>query len=328
MAVARAELFDVSTPIETEKVPGKIVYLLPGQGGQKIGMGNALYNNSEAARRVFDYLELIKPGLLTLMSDGTKEKLDDTANAQPAIVGVSLATYFAFLEVNPLLHQTKQPLAFLGHSAGQVSAMAAAGVVDLETALRIAVERGRLMKEVGEKDENRGGMLALLGATPKLARLLCSTTSKRLGQEGIWIANDNTDGQLVLSGKEEHIANAMAHAQELGIKKTIQLAVSIAAHCPLMKEMQLRFTDYLSRIPFRKPSFPIICNTTAEATLDPDAMKADLINASTSGVRFREALETARRIGATSFVEIGEGPLSGFAQRAMQDSRQFQISAG
>ena len=205
MAV-KAELIPVSAKIEAE-VPSNIVFLFPGQGVQKVGMGKALYENSKIARRILNQLEHVKPGLLDIMLDEPREEsinvLDDTAYAQPAIVAVSLATYFAFFETNPSFME-KRPFAFLGHSTSQVSAMGAARVVDIEIALRIAAERGRLMKEVGERKKNKGGMLALLGATLEQAELLClrANASEVLGgEEGIWIANDNTIGQIVLSGR-------------------------------------------------------------------------------------------------------------------------------
>jgi len=329
MAV-KAELIPVSVKIEEEKVPGEIIYLFPGQGVQEVGMGKALYENSEIARTILNQL---KPELLDAMFNGPRgdqpiDVLDDTANAQPAIVAVSLATYFAFFETNPSFME-RRPFAFLGHSTGQVSAMGAARIVDIEIALRIAAERGRLMKEVGERGKNQGGMLALLGTTLEQAELLClrANTSEVLGgKEGIWIANDNTIGQIVLSGRERHIGYAEDHAKEAGIIKVKRLPVFIAAHCPLMKEAQDRFAKYLDRIEFRRPTSAIILNTRAAATLDPGEIKTDLINGLTQGVRYRKALEEAQRNGATSFIEIGKGPLSGFVQKAIPDSMQFQIT--
>ena len=330
MAV-KAELLGVSAKIEAE-VPGNIVFLFPGQGVQKVGMGKALYENSKIARRILNQLEHVKPGLLDIMLDEPREEsiniLDDTAYAQPAIVAVSLATYFAFFETNPSFME-KRPFAFLGHSTSQVSAMGAARVVDIEIALRIAAERGRLMKEVGERKKNKGGMLALLGATLEQAELLClrANTSEVLGgEEGIWVANDNTLDQIVLSGRENHIVYAMDHAEKVGIKKAKRLRVFIAAHCPLMEEARGMFAQYLAHIRFKRPTSLIILNTTAKATLNPDEIRADLVNGLTQGVKFREALQEAQRRGVKSFVEIGEGPLSGFAQKAVQDSKQVQIT--
>ncbi len=323
----RAELINVSGKIEEEKVPGKFIYLFPGQGVQKVGMGKTLYDSSEIARRIFDQL---KSKLLDIMLDGSfKDEpvnvFDDTAIAQPAIVAVSLATYFEFLKTNPSFR--RRPIAFLGHSTGQMSALAAAGVVDRETALHMAAERGRLMKEIGERRENKGGMLVLFGATLEKAKLLCAKTSEAFGEEGIWVANDNTLDQIVLSGRESHIVYVQDQAKKAGIKKAVRLRVSIAAHCPLMKEAQDIFAQYLDPIKFERPTSPIILNTRAKTTSDPDEIRADLVNGLTHGVRFREALQEAQRIGVTSFVEIGKGPLSSFAQRVIPDSKQFQIAA-
>lgn len=325
---ARAEMIPVSAKIEKEQIPGKFIYLFPGQGVQRVGMGKTLYESSKIARGILDQLN---PELLNIMlgdsfKDEPADVFDDTAIAQPAIVAVSLATYFAFLDANPSFKE-KQPVAFLGHSTGQMSAMGAAGVIDTETALHIAAERGRLMKEAGEKEENKGSMLALLGATLEKAELLCTNTLEALEEEGIWVANDNTVGQIVLSGRESHITYAMGHAEETGIRKAIRLPVYIAAHCPLMKEAQDKFAKYLANIKFEIPAFPIILNTRAVATFDPDEIREDLISGLTRGVRFREALQEAQRKGVTSFVEIGEGPLLGFAQKAIQDSMQFQVTA-
>ena len=288
-------------------------------------MGKTLYDNSEIARGIFDQLN---PELLGIMLDDSSEDdsadvFDDTAIAQPAIVAVSLATYFEFRKVNPLW----QPLAFLPHSTGQISALAASGIVDTKTALLMATERGRLMQEVGQKEENKGGMLALLGATLEQAVALCANASREFGKEGIWIANDNTIGQIVLSGRENHIVYVHDHAKKAGIKKAIRLHVSIPSHCPLMKEAQDKFAEYLADIKFERPTSPIILNTKVLATSDPDEIKADLVEGITHGVKFKEGLEEAQRIGATSFVEIGNGPLSDFAKRVMPNSKQIQIAA-
>ena len=181
----------------------------------------------------------------------------------------------------------------------------------------MAVERGRLMQEIGQKKENKGGMVALLGGTLEQAESLCASASETLG-EGIWVSNDNTVDQIVLSGRESHVAFAAAHAKEVGIKKAVRLPVSIAAHCPLMQEAQDLFAQYLKNIKFEKPTSPIILNTSAAATLDPEEIREDLIRGLTTGVKFREALQEAQIIGVKSFVEIGKGPLSGFAEKAIQ----------
>lgn len=318
---ARAELIHVSARIEEEQIPGKITYLFPGQGVQKVGMGKTLYENYEIARGIFDQL---KPELLDILlgdssEDESVDVFDDTAVAQPVIVAVSLAIYFEFLKKNP----SWRPLAFLGHSTGQISALAASGVIDKKTALNMATERGRLMQEIGQKEENKGGMLALK-ATLEKAELLCAKTSEALG-EGIWVANDNTVDQVVLSGRENHIIYAATHAEEAGIKKKKRIPVSIAGHCPLMQEAQDRFTIYLADIEFARPASPIILNTKVMATSDTDEIKKDLVEGITHGVKFREALEEAQRIGVTSFAEIGEGPLSDFVRRAIPDLKRIQI---
>jgi len=321
---ARAELVSVSGRVEEEKAPGQIIYLFPGQGVQKVGMGKTLYESSEIAREILNQL---KPELLNTMFNGPCADqlinvLDDTSNAQPAIVAVSLAIYFEFRKINPLW----QPFAYLPHSTGQISALGASGVINIKTALEMATVRGRLMQEIGQKEKNKGGMLALLGATLKQAETLCANASQEFGEEGLWVANDNTIGQAVLSGRESYIAYAAIHAGEAGIKKAVRLPVSIAAHCPLMQEAQDLFAQYLENIKFERPDSPIILNTRPVATSDPDEVKTDLINGLTTGVGFREALLKAYISGVTSFVEIGAGPLSRLVQKAIPDSRRFQIS--
>ncbi len=330
MAV-RAELIGVSAPIEEERVPGQTIYLFPGQGVQKIGMGKTLYKNSEIAREILDQLKLVKPELLETMFNGPHgdqpiNVLDDTANAQPAIVAVSIAAYFTLPEANPSFKEGR-PFGYLGHSTGQISAIGSAGVVGIKTALHMAAERGRLMKEVGERIDNKGGMLVLFEATLEKAELLCANTSEALREKGIWVANYNADDQIVLSGREHHIVYAATQAKEAGIMKAKRLPVSIPAHSPLMKEAQDRFEQYLDRIKFERPTSPIFLNTTAKATSDPEEIKADLISGLTRGVRFRESLQEAQRMGVTSFVEIGKGPLSDFAQKVIPDSKRIQIAA-
>lgn len=301
--------------------------LLPGQGVQKKGMGWELIRNSPAAWKVFyeardafsnDEDRGFYDRLLNAMFSGTDAsftELTDTSITQPAIVLFSYAMHIAFFEAYPDL-KAKKPAVYIGHSLGEITALALAGVVNIKTALKIAKARGQFMKEAGEKQ--KGAMLVLVMATLEDAEKLCS--------KGICIANDNCRGEIVLSGEEASIDQAALDAAVLGIRRTIKLPVSVAAHSPLMESARVQFAAFMKDIPFGAPNSPMVLNGTAEATTDPAKIKQAIISALTSRVRFRESIEGLGEI--KNFVEIGSDILSKMTRRISSDSRQFQVNFG
>ena len=268
-----------------------------------MGMGRELYENSPEARAVFEEADAVLGFPLTrLCFEGPEEVLRQTANAQPAILAVSLA----HLRARPDL-EANAPAFVAGHSLGEYTALVAAQVLEFAEALSLARERGRLMQEAGEI--NPGGMVAVLGLDEALANDICQAT-------GTQVANFNCPGQIVLSGATENIARAAELAKEKGARGAIPLQVSGAFHTPLMQPAVDGMAQVVSRLTFRPPAVPVIANTTALPITDPEAVKDELLSQLCHCVQWQKSVEYMIREGVSTFVEIGPGQvLTGLARR-------------
>lgn len=311
-------------PHESLRGIEKYAVLFPGQGVQTVGMGKELVEKSLVARQIFDIArDIVGKDLIDTMFNGPVDKLNDTANAQPAIFLVSYAAYMVFLEANPQF-KNKLPTAILGHSLGQITALVIAGVIPFEAGLRISLERGKLMKREG--DLNKGAMVAISGISIEQAINLCKETNTYFDETGIYVANDNTNGQVVLTGKDGHINHAIELAKAItNQRNVIKLPISIAAHSPLMKKARDDLANYIAFIPFCTPNSPIILNGTGELSTEPSEIKRDTINALISGVRFRESIMKANELSITHFIEVGGGPLKRFIEKAIQNVQAIQL---
>ncbi len=296
---------------------GTVAALFPGQGSQKVGMAQALYDSSPAARRVLDEAGAALPGLLRLMWEGPAEELQLTANQQPALVAAGAAAYAAWREAGGAAATLGA-----GHSLGEYTAHVAAGSLSVGDAVRLVRRRGSYMQEA--VPEGEGAMAAVLKLDDDV---ITEVLDEVMGREGavVEVANLNSPGQTVISGSAEGVERASALLKERG-GRVIPLKVSAPFHCSLMRPAAERLAADLEAASFAEPAFTIVCNVTAE----PLAAAADapglLTRQVTAPVRWVECVQRLGELGATRFVEFGSGAvLTGLVTRILPGSRASSV---
>ena len=277
-------------------------YIFPGQGSQFPGMGKALYERSEKAREMMDKAnEILGFPITDTMFGESAEDLKATRVTQPAI--------FIHSVVLALCSGLEAPAMAAGHSLGEFSALAAAGAMDFEDALRLVAVRASAMQKCCEQAP--GAMAAIINLPTETIEEICASCT------GIVIpANYNSDGQIVISGEAEAIAEACAKMKEAGAKRALPLAVSGAFHSPLMEPARQELAEAIDKTPFRVPACPIYQNVTALPSTDPAVIKDNLLRQLTSPVRWTQTVLNMVADGADSFLEIGPGTvLQGLVKR-------------
>jgi [acyl-carrier-protein] S-malonyltransferase len=307
----------------SEHIEGNIALVFPGQGSQFVGMGRELQAASSAAESVFAQADdILAMPLAEMIANGPADVLEDTINAQPAILTASVAALEAVRERLEGRNASISPLAVAGHSLGEFTALVAAGALDFATALKLVRERGRLMKEAGI--EAPGGMAAVLGLDDEQLAAACAEASS----EGvIVIANANCPGQIVISGEIAALERAMQLAKERGAKRVARLGISIASHSPLMAKASARFADVVREAPISDPTVPVIANVTAQPIRTADELRAELSYQIERPVNWTGTVKTMVDLGIDTVVELGPGAvLSGLIKRITADVRTLTIT--
>jgi [acyl-carrier-protein] S-malonyltransferase len=245
--------------------------------------------------------------LAHLVLSAGPEELARTRDAQLAVLLTSLVAWEAVRE------QVPAPVAFAGHSLGQVTALIASGVLSLEAGVRFAARRAELTQAAA--DAHPGRMVALLGATPEQAEDACAAAP-----DGCWIANDNAPGQIVIAGTPDGTGAASARAKELGVKRATPLNVGGAFHTPLMNDAAEALVGELATMSFGDPLAPVVSNDDGQPYADGEGWRRRLPAHVRVPVRWRTSMETMATLGATSFLEVGHGSMiAGLAKRTVPD---------
>ena len=295
--------------------------IFPGQGSQMVGMGKEFYDKFDIVKRLFkDADDALDMSLSKIILDGPKEKLDLTTNTQPAIFLISYSIFQVIKkEFNLDLHKAKY---FAGHSLGEYSAIACAEYLDFQNSIRILKIRGDAMQNSVPKGD--GGMTAVLGSTVENIEKILDKNKNNFIAE---IANDNSEGQIVLSGLNKDLDKLSEVLKENKIKN-IKLPVSAPFHCSLMNKATDIMKLELAKLDFKKGKNVLISNITANEIFNADELKNLLIKQIENRVRWRESVINMINKNVTHFIEIGPGKvLSGLIKRINKDVKITSINS-
>lgn len=299
----------------------KTALIFPGQGSQTVGMGKALYDNYAVAREVFDEVDAaLSEKLSAVIFNGPQEVLTLTENAQPAIMATSIAA-LRVLKTETGFDITKDASYVAGHSLGEYSALCAAGSISLSETARLLRVRGRAMQQA--VPIGKGAMAALLGVDCEQAAAFAQEAAQG---EICSVANDNANGQVVISGARAAVERAVEIAKSRGVKRAVMLDVSAPFHCDLMAPAAGVMSAALSAATINSPVVPLVANVTAGEVTDPETIRQLLVDQVTGMVRWREIQTYLGAQSVQRVIEIGAGKvLTGLAKRITPDMTTVNI---
>ena len=296
-------------------------FIFPGQGAQIVGMGKDFYDNFDEAKFTFKIVdEILNYKLSNIIFNGSNEELTLTTNTQPSLMAVSIAILRVIIKQSK--KNTNELSSFVaGHSLGEYSALCAAGALSLEDTAKLLHIRGSSMQKA--VPQRQGAMAACIGiSNADLQELLNFSNIEGVCQ----IANDNVDGQIVISGHDENIDYMISVLKDTGYK-AIKLKVSAPFHSALMKPAEEPMSDALAQTNIKAPLIPLIANVTAVQTTSTDEIRTNLISQICGTVRWRETMNELNHLGVTELVEIGSGKvLSGLAKKTPHNFKITNIS--
>jgi [acyl-carrier-protein] S-malonyltransferase len=302
----------------------KVAFLFPGQGSQKIGMGQDLYENSDVAKTLLDQVSAAfsppegQPTLLEAMFHGPAEVLNRTLYTQPAILGVSLACMALFKSQLPDV----QPVALAGHSLGEFSALCGADVLSVEDVVALVQQRATLMEQAPA-----GSMAAVLGLDAKAVQAVLNSIHF---PDGEWasIANDNSPAQVVLSGSVKGLEVAGGALKDAGAKRVISLPVGGAFHSVLMNEPSQQFEKAIEQAPYQSASIPVVMNVNALPCTEAKQLKLLSTRQMTSSVQWNATMaELVNHHGVNTVIEFGPGTvLTGLMKKAFPAVEVYNVS--
>ena len=297
-------------------------FIFPGQGSQEVGMGKSVAEAFPAAREVFDEADqILQTKFSELIFNGPLDDLNDTYNTQASLFVVSIATLRALETELP----EAVPSFAAGHSLGEFTALVCAGSLSFADGLRLVRERGRLMREAGET--NPGGMGAFLGLDLDTARQICVDVASETAEDLV-IANDNCPGQVVISGGATAVERALEVGKEVGAKRAVKLALSVAAHSPLMQTAANQFKLELAKYTLAEPELPVYGNVSAAPLKTTQDIVTELEEQVVAPVRWTESVTAMIADGAETFLEIGSGEvLSGLVRRIDRSVNRVVINS-
>lgn len=322
-ALEKVPVLTHSAPIiKAKKVRGLVMsraFIFPGQGSQFVGMGKDLAETFSEAREVFEQVDdALSQKLSKIMFEGSESDLNLTENTQPALMAMSMAVAKVIRKQGGI--NFENVCSFMaGHSLGEYSALTCAGALELAVTAKLLRTRGKAMQKA--VPVGVGAMAAILGLDLPDVQLVVKRAASEGGKEIVCqAANDNSDGQVVVSGHAGAVQLAIGYATDAGAKKAILLPVSAPFHCSLMAPAAQEMAYALADTVIRPPYVPIVANVTAKAVTEPSDIRRLLVDQITGMVRWRESVQFMKAQGVTEMVELGAGKvLSGLVKRIEKD---------